>query len=116
MINGFSIETSPLNEYERKILIPLFVKAFKVKNKMIITNNIICEKLKNLGYKISPSRTRKIINHIRINNLVPCLIATSGGYYVSSDVDEIMTYCESLKQRAEAILAVRNALLKQIRI
>ena len=64
--------------------------------------------------KVIVSRIRKCINYIRINGMVPHLIANSKGYFVATSVEEVETYCESLKGRAEAIFAMRQALQYQL--
>ena len=65
------------------------------------------------GYKISEPRIRKIINYIRNNDMVPCLIANSDGYYVAQSNEEMLTYEDSLLGREEAIRAVRLAMERQ---
>lgn len=83
--------------------------------KYAIRNKTMCQILQSRGYeKISEVRIRKCINYIRVNGLVPHLIANSRGYYVATTVEEVETYCESLKGRAEAIFAMRQALQNQM--
>jgi hypothetical protein len=79
-----------------------------------VTNKSIVEGMKrNLGLKITEPRVRKIINHIRIHDLVPCLIATSQGYYVAESEQELKDYEESLLGREEAIHSVRMSIQRQ---
>lgn len=59
------------------------------------------------------ARIRKIINHIRQNDLVPCLIATSKGYYVAQTEEELKDYENSLRGRAEAIMGVCESIERQ---
>lgn len=116
MIKGFDKETQPLTDYERKILLPVLVSGLKdkkgkhnaVTNKHIV--NFLAPK-----YKISDARVRKIINHIRTNDLVPALIATSGGYYVAQSESELLEYEQSLKGREDAIRSVRQSIERQRR-
>src|SRR4051812_18194234 len=115
MIENFEQETAPLSEYELK-MVPLFVKGFKDKigPEHAITNKQIVSSMKEKEYKINDSRVRKIINHIRINNIIPCLMATSKGYYISHDPEEINSFIESLKGRESAINKVRRAMQHQL--
>ena len=76
-------------------------------------NGYITKRLKDQGYNIDEIRVRKLINHIRVNGLVNCLIATSKGYYRAINKDEICEYIASLKSREDAIRAVRRSLEKQ---
>lgn len=75
------------------------------------TNKFISGILKHeYGLSITGARMRKIINWIRTKGLIPNLIASSAGYYVSNDPEEIDKYVFSLKQRAHAILHVAQVM------
>ena len=115
MIKNFENETAPLSEYEEKTLVPVFIRGLitKVGKDNCITNGQIVKAMKGAGYRISDTRVRKIINHIRINGLVQGLIATSDGYYVATTEQELIEYEESLLGREAAIRAVRIAMSRQ---
>ena len=117
MINGFSEETAPLNDYEKDTLLPVIVCGLKTKrgSSMAVKNAYICSRLKAAGYKVTEARIRKIINHIRVNGIVPLLIATSAGYYIATNVKEVEDYIDSLYGREKAISEVRMALTEQLR-
>ena len=119
MIPGFENQTAPLNDYEENTLMPVIIRGLekRIGKNNAITNAEMCRKLNNHFYLTSPSykkitgaRIRKIINHIRINDAISCLVSTSKGYYVSKDRKELNTYIESLNKRATAILAVARAI------
>ena len=75
------------------------------------TNKYISEKLKlQYGLNLSGARIRKVVNFIRTKGLIPNLIATSKGYFVSDDEDELRKYIYSLRQRARAILHVATVM------
>lgn len=116
MINGFEDQTEPLTEYEESEILPHIVRGLRLKvgKAMSVTNKAIVEGMKrNLGLKITEPRVRKIINHIRVNDLVPCLIATSQGYYIAESEQELKDYEESLLGREEAIRSVRLSIQRQ---
>ncbi len=116
MIQGFDEQTEPLTEYEETQILPQIVRGLrqKIGKAMSVTNKSIVEGMKrNLGLKITEPRVRKIINHIRIHDLVPCLIATSQGYYVAESEQELKDYEESLLGREEAIHSVRISIQRQ---
>ena len=117
MITFFTEQTAPLTEYERDTLLPIVARCLErhVGREAAITNAKMCDKMNAYGYELNEARTRKIINHIRINALVSCLIATGKGYYVSEDEAEIKKYIKSLKDREAAIAAVRMAIEGQLR-
>lgn len=109
---GFDSQTARLSEGERQLL-PQFVeglKKHKGKQNAITNIAIIDAFLEKKNIKISPARVRKIINHIRIHNMVPGLLANSDGYYVSTDPGEVIMYMSSLEGRIKAIQKVRAAM------
>lgn len=116
MISGFEDITRDLNEYERTVLLPLFIKGLskKVGHQNAVTNKQMVSGLKKLGHNVSDARVRKIINVIRNRNMIPGLIATSKGYFISYDVNEVESYCESLAQRASEITRIKNGMMRYL--
>lgn len=116
MINGFQEQTEPLTEYEETQLLPQIVRglSLKVGKNNAVTNTAIVRGMKeNLNLRTTEPRVRKIINHIRNNDLVPCLIATSQGYYIAESEQELKDYEDSLLGREEAIHSVRMSIQRQ---
>lgn len=113
MILGFEEETKPLTEQEKELL-PEFIRCLQKElyhgKGNEITNKSIREGYARKGTKVSDSRIRKIINHIRANNLVPRLCANSRGYFIAKTDQELNDYITSLKQRVAAIRKVLSAL------
>jgi hypothetical protein len=106
MINGYTEFTEELNEEERmlaKRLISAFLKRSKINP--VTASEIVSGVNKNmkLTQKFSDRRLRKIINHYRVNAILP-IISTSKGYYVSYDENEIEGMVISLTQRSNSIL------------
>ena len=117
MADCFEKETAPLTEYEEQTLLPIMVKCLNRHRgkEHAISNRKMMEGLEGCGYIVGGSaRIRKLINHIRINGLVECLMATSNGYYITEDPWEMKRYIESLQGREDAICAVREALQGQL--
>jgi ribosomal protein L18E len=117
MIKNFENETQPLTDYETNVLLPLLIRGLKTKigQTNAVTNKYIVATLKG-SYNLNEARVRKIINHIRTNDLIPGLVATSGGYFIAETEAELLEYEESLKGREDAIRAVRLAIARQRRI
>jgi hypothetical protein len=115
MIKGFEKETEELNEYELNVLLPVLLKHLpeKIGPDKSVTSNLIIAGLKKRGYKINGARLRKLINHIRRHNLIPLLIASSKGYYISIDDKDTQRFIDSLQQREDAIRTVRIAIQHQ---
>jgi hypothetical protein len=110
MTKGSTIQTLALTNTELqaiqaivKILKSTTSRQDRVTGKQIST---ILEQKYNIRYE--GSRIRKMINHIRIHKLLPNVIATSDGYYLTTDAKKIHNYKQSLIERANAILAVAN--------
>ncbi len=117
MIQNFIKETSELTKYEAEVLLPIIALCLQhhIGKDKAVTNRQICERMKKKGYELTETRVRKIVNRIRTNNLVECLIATSKGYYVTHNQKELENYIKSLKGREEAIRMVRESLEQQTR-
>ena len=114
MIEGFEKQTKDLTDYEKRILLPLMIKGLghHIGAENAITNSEICMKLSAKGYDINEVRVRKIINYIRNNNLVPRLMATHQGYYVTNDPAELYSYINSLSGRIAAISQIRDVMIQ----
>lgn len=115
MIVGFDKQTRDLTEYERTKLLPIMCKCFRrhIGEENAISNREICEKMTAKGYIVSEARVRKIINHIRTNALVPCLMANGNGYYITTKPSEMSSYIQSIHGRIEALIGLKEALEKQ---
>ena len=114
MVKLYNIE--PLSEYEENTLMPVMIECLKrhIGKENAVNNSHMCSRLKHFGYKANAAMIRKIINRIRVNDEINCLIASSLGYYISDDPEEVQSYVESLKDREGAIRAMRNALERQL--
>lgn len=116
MIEGFEKQTSELTTDEKQLL-PLFIKGLSahIGKDNPVTSTEIIQKLKDKkNIIVGGARVRKLINHIRMHNLIPRLIATSGGYYITNDKKELRKYIESLKGREDAIKAIREKLESEL--
>lgn len=113
----FTEQTAALSDYEARVLLPVIIAGLQVKHgvSMAVKNEYICHILTNKGYKkVTPARVRKIINHIRLNRLIPGLVASSKGYWVEKDPVRLREYINSLNDRCRAIEAVAKALEKDL--
>lgn len=115
MIAGFEDITHDLTDYEVNTLIPLIVRKIKlnVGPENAASSKHIILVLKGLGHRTSGPRLRKMINLIRRTGLVPNLLASGKGYYVANDKEDAKRFIKSLREREEAIRAVRLAMEEQ---
>jgi hypothetical protein len=114
MINNFEDFTEELTPDELKLVAPL-MNGLRTKTKehtikapdIVKAMNIFAQK--NGLIKITEPRLRKLVNHIRVKGILP-IIATSQGYYVSYDKQEILDQINSLNQRANSIMKSADGL------
>lgn len=118
MITGFVPQTHELTDVEVNNMLPGMVRRLKTKvgKNNAVTNKQIVAAFKSIGIKTGGPRIRKIINHIRIQGLVPNLIATSSGYYVAANKEELEDYIESLEQRIGSITSVKDQMVNDLRL
>ena len=116
MITLFEDVTYQLSDYEIETLVPVIIKGLKNKigKENAITNRVICEKLKSASYKINDSRLRKIIHHIRIEQLILGLCCNSKGYYVTDSIKELGRYVESLSKRIRSQQAIHQSMKRDM--
>lgn len=88
--------------------------SLNIGKEMAVTNKYICRKLEINGMKVSGPRFRKIIQHIRIHGLIPCLVATSKGYYVANTKQECLEHIEMYDKRINSETIGRDALMFQM--
>lgn len=115
MIKGFEKQTAPLNDYERDTLLPVIRSGLstKIGAAKVISSTTIIRKMRDAGYKLTDARLRKIISHIRTNNLIYGLVSTGKGYFVATKASEIDDCIESMRGRVAAIQANIEALERQ---
>jgi hypothetical protein len=119
MLTNFESITEELTEEEKK-LVPVLIKGFSTKGKEnpitgkeVVKAINVYKKVYGLKRDFTEPRLRKICNFIRVKGILP-LIATSNGYYISYDREEIRAQIDSLNERAMAIQASAEGLKKFI--
>ena len=116
MIALFEEITYELTDYEESTLLPIVVRGLKSKNgkQNAITNKKICQALTNIGHKVNGPRLRKIIHHIRVEQLIVGLCCNSNGYYVTDSLEELNKYVESLAQRIRSQQQIHKSMKRDI--
>ena len=115
MITNFENYTFELNNYEKDILLPKIIQGLSVRHgkAKAISNKQACNKMRQMGLKINPARFRKVIQYIRLNGLIQNLIASSKGYYISTNKIEREKYIDSLNERINSLQNTMYALTYQ---
>ncbi len=119
MLKGFEEQTNELSDYEKKVIVPILIRGFqnKVGKERCITNKEICNTLNtemNLQVKLNEPRIRKCIYYCRSNNLIPRLIATSKGYWIATDKQELIDWANTIQGRINAIQETLSYANKQV--
>ena len=114
MITNFEEITANLTPEEKELTVAIMQILMKLKKNKPMKSVEIVELInrkfyKNSDVKFTGVKLRKFCNYIRRKSLLP-IIATSNGYYISYDKNEIALQIESLEQRSEAILNSVNGL------
>ena len=117
MKNEFKEVRCRLSVYEQNVLLPILIKGLEVKNGKMsaVTNKQIVQRLRGHGLKINERYVCRLINHIRMNDLVDGLVASPAGYYVTNCERELIDYEDSLLGREVAIRKVRMSIMRQRR-
>ena len=111
-----SLLQEKLNKFELNCL-PTIVKGIggrkKGKSKPITNKQIQIEMNKRGFGKLSDARVRKIISHIRNNNLLPLLCANSNGYFVAENLTEFDKYLDTFEKRVNTQIKTLKELKHQ---
>lgn len=110
MIKNFEEITANLTP-EEEGLVPIIVKRFKDRpgKENVVTNPKMIAGIKaNFGIELTEPRIRKIIQFIRLNNILPGLVGTSKGYFYAENESDIELWIDSMKQRENSIRASRE--------
>lgn len=115
MIQGFEKETAPLNDYERDVLLPVIVRGLllRVGKSRRVSSTAIIDGMTSAQYRLDGPRLRKIINHIRVNDIIIGLVSDGKGYYVAATPEEIDDCVESIQGRIASQQAIVAALQRQ---
>lgn len=101
-----------LNDFERDVLVPLVCDILR-NAPWTMSALSIAEAIRRQGHPASTRQVRKVINHIRVNGIIPCVASSPKGFFVASNGAEITETINSLEGRVDAIQEVIDALKEQ---
>ncbi|NLC49164.1 MAG: hypothetical protein GX762_02195 [Bacteroidales bacterium] len=106
-----------LSVYEQNVLLPILMKGLEMKKSKenAVTAKQIVKGVKSQGLKINITSVDKIINHIRMNDLIVGLMGSCRGYYVAKCEQEFINYEANLQVREAALRKVRMSMQRQRR-
>lgn len=108
-VAGFERETAPLTAWEMKTVLPAMLRMFSGSHAFSpVCSRDIIQSFKADGENVNGSRIRKVVNYIRtcLDNGERVLAANSKGYYWTGDLEEVIRYSTSLRNRMNEIRRV----------
>ncbi len=110
MIANFEELTYQITDNEKRCA--KFIEAVLRKTNKFYTNKqlrkLIFERSGNdTDFELADSRIRVIMNYLR-RTTAPNIIASSNGYKITEDIDELNNYLESLYDRINAIKVIAD--------
>ena len=108
-------EKQTLNNYDLNVLLPILKKGLEKKKGIAnaVTGKEIMLGLQSNGLRINMRNITRIINYIRLNDIIVGLMGSSAGYYISSNEQDLIDYEGSLLRREEALKKVRMSIKRQ---
>lgn len=121
MITTFEDYTFEVTDQEKKTILPrvhaILLKAIgkerATTNEQVLKEINEAPELQAARIKTSTPRIRKIIHELRVSGKIPLLIASSEGYYITSNQEEVDKYLDSLRERINSISEIYQAIKGQ---
>lgn len=116
MLTLFEQITVEINSVEKEKILPIVITILE--DKIGIENRITNAKMREqiefqTGIKVHDSRLRKIIQYIRVNGLLDCVLGGGKGYWLAKDWHEVEQSVESQDQRINAQTVTRDSIYYQ---
>ena len=108
------METKRMNDYEMDVLVPLVCDMLMRADGLPLSSMAIAEEIRRTGHVASTRQVRRVINHIRVHGLIPCVASSPKGFFVASNESEMSECIGTLESLAEAIQEVIEALRAQM--
>ncbi len=108
-------EEFPLSIYEANVLLPILVTALKTKKGKAnaVKSRQMVEALRYYGIKLTDKQVFKLVNYIRMNDLIVGLRSSSAGYYIISSEQDFIYYEDILQSREAALKKLRLCMKRQ---
>ena len=102
-----------LNDYEKNVVLNEVIGILNQNERLKIGNSGIISLLAEKGIKTNYRSIRRVINYIRVNDIIIGLIADVYGYFISTTESEFLDYEERLKAIEKDYLLTRKAIARQ---
>jgi|LakMenEpi03Aug12_release.lakeMendotaPanAssembly.Ray.scaffolds.fasta_scaffold554951_2 hypothetical protein len=105
-----------LSVHEREVLMPLVMQMLSHRNtkQKVFSNTKIRKVLKEFGEDINDSQIRKIVFHIRNNDLINLLIANNEGYFVSYNRADVEKWVQMQEGKISAMQSTLFSIKRQL--
>lgn len=106
---------SSLSSYELNVLLPILMKGLETKKgkKNAVSTKQILNGLQSNGLRVCERQVTRIINYIRVNDLLMGLMTSFSGYYITNNEEELIGYENHLLKREDSIKALRKSMIRQ---
>lgn len=109
--------TQELTDFEKNTLVPMLISTLEFThdgNRQ--TSKHICGWFKASGQAVSEPRLRKMVNYIRVTNMLKpyVVIGASNGYYITNDIEVVKDQIESIEGRISSMAAVVDTMKAQL--
>ncbi len=93
------METTRMNDYERDVLVPLVCDMLTQAGGLPLSSMRIAESIRRTGHAASTRQVRRVINHIRVHGIIPCVASSPKGFLgtLESLADAIQEVIEALR-------------------
>lgn len=108
-------EKRSLNSYDLNVLLPILKKGLEKKKGIAnaVTAKEIMLGLQSNGLKINMRNIARIINYIRLNDIIVGLMGSSAGYYITDNEQELIKYENRLLSHEASLRNVRMSMKRQ---
>lgn len=109
--------TQELTGFEKDTLVPMLISTLQfTHDSNRHTGKHICGWFKASGRAVSEPRLRKMINYIRVTNLMKpyVVIGASNGYYITNNIEVVKDQIESIQGRIDSQAAVIDSMKAQL--
>jgi len=105
-----------LSTHEKEVLMPLVMQMLSHRNtkQKVFSNTKIRKVLKEFGEDINDSQIRKIVFHIRNNDLINMLIANNEGYFVSYNRADVEKWIQMQEGKISAMESTLFSIKRQL--
>ena len=108
-------EKQTLNNYDLNVLLPILKKGLEKKKGIAnaVTAKEIMLGLQSNGLKINMRNIARIINYIRLNDIIVGLMGASAGYYITDNEQALIKYENLLLSHEASLRNVRMSMKRQ---